>query len=81
MTGKEDTARVDARRLLTSLQLTIGHKRQSLTYGHYSQGERLRKELREYINRLRYSDEVMRLIWGRQGRKRLMATRRSHRTG
>jgi hypothetical protein len=37
-----------------------------LTYRHYSQGERLREELRDYINRLRYSDEVMRLIRGRK---------------
>jgi integrase len=46
----------------STTQLIIGHKRQSLTYGHYSQGERLRDELRSYINRLRYSAEVMRLI-------------------
>jgi intergrase/recombinase len=52
----------------STTQLIIGHKRQSLTYGHYSKGERLRKDLREYreyIGRLRYSNEVMRLIRGR----------------
>jgi integrase len=58
----------------STTQLIIGHKRQSLTYGHYSQGERLRKELRDYINRLRYPDEIMRLIRGGQlpagGRRR-----------
>jgi integrase len=47
----------------STTQLIIGHKRQSLTYGHYSQGERLRKELREYINRLRYGVRP----WGRTG--------------
>jgi intergrase/recombinase len=59
-------------------QLIIGHKRQSLTYGHYSQGERLRKELRGYINTLRYSDEVMRLI---RARKQPVTSRRSRRAG
>lgn len=49
----------------STTQLIIGHKRPSLTYGHYSQGERLRKDLREYIGRLRYSAAVMRLIEGK----------------
>jgi integrase len=62
----------------STTQLIIGHKRQSLTYGHYSQGERLRKELRGYINRLRYSDEVMRLI---RARKQPVTSRRSRRAG
>jgi hypothetical protein len=59
-----------------STSASYGHKRQSLTYGHYSQGERLRKELRGYINRLRYSDEVTRLI---RGRKRPVAAVQSRR--
>jgi hypothetical protein len=48
----------------STTQLIVGHKRQSLTYGHYSKGERLRKDLREYIGRLRYSKDVMKLIRG-----------------
>jgi integrase len=57
----------------STAQLIVGHKRQSLTYGHYSKGERLRKDLREYreyIGRLRYSNEVMKLIRGGRDRKR-----------
>ena len=46
----------------STVQLLIGHKRASLTYGHYSKGERVK--LRKYINKLRYSPEVMRLIKG-----------------
>jgi integrase len=65
----------------STTQLIIGHKRQSLTYGHYSQGERLRKELRGYLNRLRYSEEVMRLIRGRGRQKQPVDTRRSRQTG
>jgi hypothetical protein len=56
----------------STTQLIVGHKRQSLTYGHYSKGERLRKDLREYreyIGRLRYSNEVMKLISGESDRK------------
>jgi len=41
-------------------KLIIGHKRPSLTYGHYSKGERVR----EHINKLHYSRDVMRLIRG-----------------
>ena len=47
---------------LSTTQLIMGHKRASLTYGHYSKGERIK--LRKYINRLRYSDAVMKLIRG-----------------
>jgi integrase len=54
----------------STAQLIIGHKRQSLTHGHYSQGERLRKELREYIGRLRYANDVMKLIGGGRDGKR-----------
>src|SRR5262249_23860527 len=60
----------------STTQLIIGHKRQSLTYGHYSQGERLRDELRAYINKLSYSEQVMRLI---RGRKQPVAPRRRRR--
>ena len=63
----------------STTQLIVGHKRQSLTYGHYSKGERLRKDLREYreyIGRLRYSNEVMTLIRGGRDRKRSAETRR-----
>jgi integrase len=63
----------------STTQLIIGHKRQSLTYGHYSQGERLRNELRGYIDRLRYSDEVMRLIRGQAGPKQAVGTKRARR--
>ena len=65
----------------STAQLIIGHKRQSLTYGHYSEGERLREELRDYIDRLRYSDEVMQLIRGRRGRKQPMSARRPEPAG
>jgi integrase len=48
----------------STTQLIIGHKRQSITFGRYSQGERLKEELRDYVNRLAYPEEVMRLIKG-----------------
>jgi integrase len=54
----------------STTQLIVGHKRQSLTYGHYSKGERLRKDLREYIDRLPYPSDVMKLIRGGRDRKR-----------
>lgn len=41
-------------------KLLVGHSRDSLTYGHYSKGERLK--LREQINRLHYSKPVMQLL-------------------
>ena len=44
----------------STTKLIIGHRRLSLTYGHYSKGERVK--LREHINKLRYSDDVMALI-------------------
>jgi hypothetical protein len=44
----------------SATKLIIGHKRPSLTYGHYSKGERVK--LREHINKLHYPDNVMRLI-------------------
>jgi hypothetical protein len=39
-----------------------GHKRPSLTYGHYSKGPRV--ELRQAIEKLAYSPEVMQLLEG-----------------
>jgi hypothetical protein len=41
-----------------------GHKRASLTYGHYSKGERVK--LRKAIEKLKYAPEVMRLIRGQR---------------
>jgi hypothetical protein len=58
----------------STVKLTIGHKRASLTFGHYSRGERVK--LRKHTNKLSYTDDVMRLIRGkaakpkRGGRKR-----------
>jgi integrase len=45
---------------LSTIQLIIGHKRQSITLRVYSAGKRV--QLREAINKLNYSDSVMRLI-------------------
>jgi hypothetical protein len=42
---------------------------QSLACGHYSKGERLLKKLRRYINRLRYPNDIMRLISGGKARE------------
>jgi hypothetical protein len=60
------------------LGATIGHKRASLTYGHYSKGERVK--LRKAIEKLKYPPEVMRLIRERQqhgaARAALKRTRR-----
>ena len=47
----------------STTKLLIGHKRASLTYGHYSKGERVK--LRKAIEKLKYAPEVMRLIEGR----------------
>jgi integrase len=44
----------------STTKIIIGHTRQSLTYGHYSKGERV--QLREAINEVRYSNDVMQLI-------------------
>lgn len=44
----------------STVKLIVGHKRSSLTYGHYSRGQRV--DLRDAIQRLRYGDEVMRLL-------------------
>jgi integrase len=44
----------------SSTALIVGHARQSMTYGHYSKG--LRVKLRKSINKLHYAPAVMRLI-------------------
>ncbi len=44
----------------SSTKLIVGHARQSMTYGHYSKG--LRVKLRKSINKLHYAPAVMRLI-------------------
>jgi integrase len=48
----------------STTKLIIGHRRASLTYGHYSKGERVK--LRGHINKLEqhYAEGVMRLIRG-----------------
>jgi integrase len=44
----------------STIKLIVGHARQSLTYGHYSKGQRV--EPRKAINKLHYSSGVMKLI-------------------
>jgi integrase len=44
----------------STTKLIVGHARQSMTYGHYSKG--LRVKLRKSINKLRYASAIMRLI-------------------
>jgi integrase len=44
----------------STAKLLIGHKRSSLTYGHYSKGTRV--ALRKHINKVRHSEAVMRLL-------------------
>jgi hypothetical protein len=44
----------------STTKLIVGNKRASLTYGHYYMGDRVK--LRKYINKLKYPDEIMRLI-------------------
>lgn len=44
----------------STTKLIVGHARQSMTYGHYSKG--LRVKLRKSINKLHYASAVMRLI-------------------
>jgi integrase len=57
----------------STVKLLIGHKRASLTFGHYSKGQRVK--LRKHIDKLRYSPEVMRLIRG--GAARPQGSRRT----
>lgn len=49
----------------STTKLLIGHKRSSLTYGHYSKGDRLK--LRKYVSKVRYADAVMKLIQAASG--------------
>ncbi len=53
---------MEAAEVPRSIQLIVGQRRTSLAYGHYSKGKRIK--LREYINRLRYWEDVMSLIHG-----------------
>ena len=50
-------------------KLLIGHKRASLTYGHYSKGARVK--LRKAIEKLKYAPEVMPLIRGERAARGL----------
>jgi integrase len=43
-----------------TVKLLVGHKRSSLTYGHYSRGARV--ELRQAMEKLTYGREVMQLL-------------------
>jgi integrase len=47
----------------STTKLIIGHKRASLTYGHYSRGDRV--NLRKAINKLHYSPALWKLIEGK----------------
>jgi integrase len=44
----------------STVKLLVGHKRESMTFGHYSKGTRV--DLRSAINRLTYAIDVMELI-------------------
>jgi integrase len=44
----------------STVKLLVGHKRQSMTYGHYSKGERVK--LRSAIETLDYGPEVMKAL-------------------
>jgi integrase len=44
----------------STVKLLVGHKRSSMTYGHYSKGERVK--LRDAVNKLSYGPEVMALL-------------------
>lgn len=45
---------------VSTTSLIVGHARQSMTYGHYSKGQRV--QLRDAINKLKYSSALMELI-------------------
>jgi hypothetical protein len=61
----------------STTKLLIGHKRASLTFGHYSKGERVK--LRKAIEKLKYPPEVMRLIRAGDKLKRPHGPQRRHR--
>ena len=44
----------------STVKLLIGHAHDSMTYGHYSKGERLNR--REAINNMYYSAEIIEAI-------------------
>ena len=44
----------------STVKLLVGHKRESMTFGHYSKGRRV--AFRDSVNRLSYPEEVMALI-------------------
>ena len=46
--------------MMPKVKLLVGHKRPSLTYGHYSEGERV--ELRRFIQKLNYGRAIMSAI-------------------
>jgi integrase len=46
----------------STVKLLVGHKRASMTYGHYSKGERVK--LREAIETLDYGPKIMGVIQG-----------------
>ena len=52
---------------LSTIQLIVGHARQSLTLGVYSKGQRV--QLRDAINKLHYAADVMRLIRAATGKQ------------
>ena len=51
----------------STVKLIVGHKRTSLTFGHYSKGERVK--LRESIKKLKYSPSVMGAIKKRKHKR------------
>jgi integrase len=62
----------------STVKLIVGHKRASLTYGHYSRGQRV--NLREAISALQYPKEIMDLIGARQGDHRKATSSKKPRT-
>ena len=44
----------------STCKLLVGHARESMTYGHYSKGERV--NLREAIDKLDYGADIMEAI-------------------
>jgi len=44
----------------STVKLLVGHKRQSMTYGHYSKGQRV--NLRKAIERVDYGPKIMEAI-------------------
>lgn len=69
----------------STTSLIVGHARTSMTYGHYSKGQRV--QLRDAINKLHYSSALMKLIstddasYDRKsrGRRQAVSSRKAHR--